>query len=255
MVSNKGKRWSREDLILAFNLYGRTPFGRIHDGNPEIIELADLLGRTPGAVSYKLANFARLDPALQARGIRGMPHGAKGEVEIWEEFAADGEALAFESESLLAERAGRELDATIDTSDLTGVHGREREAVVRTRVNQNYFRRMILARYEQTCCITGLTIAELLVASHIVPWAVAPEQRMNPRNGLCLNALHDRAFDRGLLTITDDLRVSIAQRVRDETSPASADLLSRFDGRPLILPKEFRPDPELLRAHRDRFRT
>ncbi len=84
MTSNAGKRWSREDLILAFNLYCKTAFGRIHMRNPEIVELAGILGRSPGAVSYKLVNFARLDPGLEARGIRGMPHGAKGEIEIWD---------------------------------------------------------------------------------------------------------------------------------------------------------------------------
>ena len=140
------RRWSREELILAFNLYCRTPFGRIHIRNPEIVELARLLGRSPGAVSYKLANLARLDPALQARGIRGMSHGAKGEVEIWEEFAADGEALAFESERLLAERTGRDIETAVETSDIADLEGREREAIVRTRVNQSYFRRMEIGR-------------------------------------------------------------------------------------------------------------
>ena len=113
-------------------------------GNPHIVELARILGRSAGAVSYKLANLARLDTTLQALGIRGMPHGAKAEVDIWDEFAADGEALAFESERLLAERTGRDIEATVETSDIADLEGREREAIVRTRVNQSYFRRMVL---------------------------------------------------------------------------------------------------------------
>lgn len=250
MPDNSGSRWSREDLILAFNLYCRTRFGRIHVRNPDIIELASLLERTPGAVSYKLANLARLDPALQARGIRGAPHGARADVAIWEEFSGDGEKLAFESEQLLAERMGRDIETTIEVSDIASIRGREREAVVRTRVNQSYFRRMILARYQSTCCITGLTIPELLVASHIIPWATATTERMNPRNGLCLNALHDRAFDRGLLTVTDDLRVRVASAIKTSTSPATLDLLRRFDGSELRLPAQFTPDREFLDFHR-----
>ncbi len=250
MLANSGSRWSREDLILAFNLYCRTPFGSIHIRNREIIELAGLLGRTPGAVSYKLANLARLDPALQARGIRGASHGARADLTVWEEFAADGEALAFESERLLAERTGRDLSLP-DTGELDRLEGVEREVLLRTRVNQGYFRRMVLAKYGSECCITGLGMEELLVASHIVPWAKSTEHRLNPRNGLCLNALHDRAFDRGLLTVTAGLRVRISSKVSDQPSVASARLLQSFDGRPLRLHGGFTPDPELLAYHRD----
>jgi putative restriction endonuclease len=68
--------WTREELIVAFNLYCKIPFGRIHIRNPLIIELAKSIGRTPSAVSWKLANFARLDPALKKRNIAGATHGA-----------------------------------------------------------------------------------------------------------------------------------------------------------------------------------
>ena len=49
-VDRTGIKWSREEIILAFDLYCRTPFGKISQGNPEIIKLAQLLGRTPGSV-------------------------------------------------------------------------------------------------------------------------------------------------------------------------------------------------------------
>jgi putative restriction endonuclease len=99
-MARHNKDWTREEHILAFNLYCKIPFGSIHMHNPRIIELARILGRSVGSVSLKLSNFARLDPALQARGIRGMSHGAKGEEEIWHEFADRPETLAFESERL-----------------------------------------------------------------------------------------------------------------------------------------------------------
>ena len=248
---NAGKRWTRDDLILAFNLYCKTPFGRIDMQNPDVIELARLLGRSPASISLKLVNLARLDPALQTRGIRGMSHGARSEVEIWDEFAEDGETLAFESERLLAARTGRDIEADIDTDDISDLEGREREAIVRTRVNQSYFRAMVLARYRNSCCITGLAIPALLVASHIVPWSKEPRERLNPRNGLCLNALHDRAFDRGLITVTADLRVRVGSTVREAASPAVAELFERFDGAPLLLADGFAPAESFLAYHRE----
>lgn len=86
----------------------------------EIIRLAELLGRSPNSLSLKLSNFARLDPSLQARGIRGMSHGAKSEAEVWDEFADHSEALAFEGEQLLADRLGKTVEevAEVDTRDL-----------------------------------------------------------------------------------------------------------------------------------------
>ena len=59
--------WSRDELIVAFNLYCKIPFGQIHIRNPLIVELAKVIGRTPSAVSWKLANFARRD--LHRRSI------------------------------------------------------------------------------------------------------------------------------------------------------------------------------------------
>src|ERR1700722_3989453 len=102
--------WTRDELIVAFNLYCKIPFGRIHIRNPLVIELAKAIGRTPSAVSWKLANFSRLDPVLRKRHIVGASHGAKSEIEIWNEFRSDWERLAFESERLLAQITGHVLD-------------------------------------------------------------------------------------------------------------------------------------------------
>ena len=185
------KNWTREEHILAFNLYCQIPFGSIHMRNPRVIELERLLGRSIGSVSLKLSNFARLDPALKARGIRGHEHGAKGEEEVWQEFVDHPESLAFESEQLLAHRLGKPVEevAEVDDRDLPAA-GIEREAIVRIRVNQSFFRRRIVSAYESRCCVSGLTVRELLVASHIIPWSEDVPNRLNVRNGLCLNALH-----------------------------------------------------------------
>lgn len=249
---SKNPNWTREEHILAFKLYNEIPFGQIDEDTPAIQELAKLIGRSPGSVSIKLANIARLDPVLQARGIRGMSHGAKGEAAIWAEFADHPEALALESERLLALRLGKPLEevAEIETDDLPKA-GIERDAVVRIRVNQSFFRRRILSAYDFRCCITGLTARQLLTASHIVPWADDEANRLNPRNGLCLNALHDRAFDRHLMWIDESLLVRFSPRLHraSATAKEATSWITQFEGRPLLLPKKFSPNPEFLKRH------
>jgi putative restriction endonuclease len=199
-----------------------------------------------------LANIARLDPVLQARGIRGMSHGAKGEAAIWAEFAHDPESLAFESERLHAQYLGKSLEevAEIETQDLPKA-GIERDAVVKVRVNQSFFRRRILSAYNFRCCVTGLAVRSLLTASHIVPWAEDKENRLNPKNGLCLNALHDRAFDRHLMWIEDGFLIRFAPHLHKTTQATkeAAEWLTRFEGQKLVLPKTFSPATELLKKH------
>ncbi|MBE0542363.1 MAG: HNH endonuclease [Verrucomicrobia bacterium] len=247
-----GEKWTHEEHILAFNLYNDIPFGAIHIRNPRLHELAALLGRNVNSVSLKLANIARLDPVHQARGVKGMPHGAKGEAAVWKEFSRDPEALALESERLLAMRLGKSLEevAEIETDDLPK-EGVEREALIKIRVNQSFFRRRILSAYNFRCCVTGLTAKPLLTASHILPWAEDKQNRLNPKNGLCLNAVHDRAFDRHLMWIEDGFVIRFAPHLYKTAAELteSAEWLTRFEGRKLVLPEKFAPAPEFLKRH------
>lgn len=253
---SKNPNWTRDEHVLAFKLYNEIPFGQIDEDTPAIQALAKLIGRTPGAVSIKLANLARFDPVLQARGIKGMSNGAKGEAAIWEEFAAHPEALALECERILAKRLGKPLEETagIKTDDLPAV-GVEREAVVRLRVNQNFFRKRVLSAYDFRCCVTGLGIRSLLTASHIVPWAEDPANRLNPKNGLCLNALHDRAFDRHLMWVDPDLNIRFSSELlKPASGPAkeASEWLVRYEGRRLLLPRKFCPGAAFLQTHASR---
>jgi putative restriction endonuclease len=243
--------WTREELIVAFNLYCKIPFGRIHYRNPELIDLAKAIGRTAAAVSWKLANFARLDPALKKRNIVGASHGAKSEIEIWNEFNNNWEKLAYESERLLTEMTGCATEPYGDTEVFP--EGKTREAVVRTRINQGFFRAAVLAAYDGRCCITGLSVSQLLNASHIIPWAVDLKNRTNPRNGLCLNAVHDRAFDCGLLTVTTEFRVKLSPKVRKHLADEiTRDFLGRYDGVLIRLPSRFAPDKNFLKYHNEK---
>jgi putative restriction endonuclease len=240
--------WTRDQLILAFNLYCKTPFGKIHIRNPDIIALAAILNRTPSAVSWKLANFASLDPSLKMRNIAGATHGGKLEKEIWDEFNADWEKLSFESEALRIEMSGH--SKMVDDEQIFP-EGKTREAIVRTRVNQGFFRAAVLAAYDSRCCITGITVSDLLLASHIVPWSKDIKNRTNPRNGLCLNAIHDRAFDRGLMTVTSDYRVMISPRIRSISEPGIDSLIHRYDQVQINVPPRFAPDKTFLEYHHD----
>ena len=245
------RNWTREELIVTFNLYCKITFGRIHIRNPLIIGLANSIGRTPSAVSWKLANFARLDPTLKMRNIAGATHGAQAEVDIWKEFNENWEKLAFESERLVEKMTGHSPEVADATQKFP--EGRTRESLVRTRINQGFFRTAVLAAYGTRCCITGLSISQLLNASHIVPWAIDLKNRTNPRNGLCLNAIHDRAFDCGLLTVLPDLKVKISPRVKRSTSDkALQEFLFRFENAPITPPRRFAPDETFLQYHNER---
>jgi putative restriction endonuclease len=246
---NPSKNWSRDELIAAFNLYCKTPFTKINTSNKGINELASIIQRSPSSVALKLANFARLDPALQQQHISGMRHGSKAEEDIWNEFSNNWEELAYQSEVILAGFKNHPVEnsAEIDTKDLPK-EGKEREATVKTRVNQYFFRRTVLASYDNKCCITGISIPGLLIASHIIPWAVDKKNRMNPCNGLCLSPLYDAAFDKGLITINPDYKIELSAELKNGLSPDDAFFL-QFEGKEITLPQRFIPSKEFLEYH------
>lgn len=249
MNKNSKNNWSRDELIVAFNLYCKTPFSKINFRNKGINELASIIQRSPSAVALKLANFARFDPALQQRNISGMTHGGKAEAEIWNEFRNNWEELAYQSELILANFKNETIESStkIIKDDLPK-EGKERQSFVKTRVNQYFFRQTILASYDNKCCITGISIPDLLVASHIIPWATDKKNRMNPCNGLCLNALHDVAFDRGLITITPDYHVKLSL-VLKKRQYANKAFFDQFENRTITLPQKFSPSLEFLEFH------
>lgn len=245
-------RWTEEQLKLAFHLYCQLPFGKLHSRNPEIIRLATLINRTPGAVAMKLVNFASLDPAITSTGRTGLGNAGSLDREVWAEFHADWEKLAVECELLR-----RNLDAgtpTIDEADEQLVPedftGETRRVVTEQRIKQNFFRRAVLSSYRGRCCMSGLSEPRLLIASHIVPWSKDKANRLNPSNGLCLSAIHDRAFDKGLITLTDDFRVVVSKELKCKKEPFITKVLLPLDGRVIELPERFMPSVEFLSRHR-----
>jgi len=232
------KPWTEEELVAVLSLYCQLPFGQMHNRKPAVVELSKSLKRTPSSVALKLVNFASLDPALRQRGIRGMSNASRLDRKVWDDYYAKWPALA---EVVASERAG-EL--------VWGERLTTKERLVQTRVGQGFFRNTVLAAYEGTCCITGIKTAALLRASHIVPWSVSEKQRVDPTNGLCLNVLHDAAFDRGLIGFDSELRVQISTAAqRDMPNDVFDNFFGQYKGAVVRSPLRFKPNPKALIYH------
>lgn len=250
MVSN---RWTREQLKLAFHLYCQLPFGKLDKGNREVVQLAQLIDRTPSAVALKLVNFASLDPVLTARGIKGMGNTSVLDREVWDQFHADWEGLASESENLrsaLMAAQGFAEPTEIDQAEIADFTGETRQVIREQRIKQNFFRKAVLSSYRGRCCMSGLSEARLLIASHIVPWSRDKTNRLNPANGLSLCAVHDRAFDIGLLTLSDDFRVVLSDELKRKNDPFVQSVLVPLAGKSIEMPERFAPELAFIRRHR-----
>ena len=211
----KSIKWSDSELILALRLYYQLPFGKMHKGNKEIIQLANIIERTPSAVAMKLVNFARFDTNLKNRNIKGLVNGSKQDEVIWNEYG---------SPEILEEKSN-ELIETINKKELFELFMKEeiiekllipdtsKSSIVQGRRKQSFFRKLILSNFNNKCCITNLSFPPLLVASHIIPWSKDEQNRLNPKNGLLLNNLHDKAFDQGFITINKDFKIKISPQL------------------------------------------
>lgn len=251
------KLWTRTEIILAFNLYCKLPFGKMHKGNEDVIRLSQLIKRTPSAVALKLGNLASFDPSLKSRGIKGASNASKLDKKIWDEFYQNWEHTTFESEELLATFSATTIEKIAEI-ELEGIpkEGKERDSIVKQRVNQSFFRKTVLSSYNFSCCITGISNPELLVAGHINKWSEDVKNRLNPRNGLALNPLHDKAFENGLITITPDYKIKVSTYLkRSKTSLSTEKYFLQYEGLEINLPSKFLPDPNFLRIHnQNRFR-
>jgi predicted restriction endonuclease len=249
----RGKPWTRDELLLVMNLYCRIPFGKYDQNTNDVKDLAAVLGRSSGSVAMKLNNLASLDSAHQARGVGGLQNTSKLDRAVWAEFHEDWEKLTAESEMLWQERV-ENRPATPEEPEpeveFTGATETVREVTVR--LAQKFFRRTVVAGYGRQCCVSGIALPELLVASHIVPWSRSPRDRANPRNGLCLSRLHDGAFDRGLITFDEEFRLVLSARLSDACDgPVLNAAFRSFEGQPLNAPSRFSPDAALMEQHRN----
>ena len=167
---------------------------------------------------------------------------------IWNEFNNNWDKLTYESEYIRENLIKTNADSNIDIPK-----GKERLSVIRQRVNQSFFRNAVLSSYNNCCCITGLSTSQLLVASHIKPWSESNDsEKTNPTNGLCLNGLHDKAFDRGFMTVDERYVIHISDDIADVIDGSAVDRYFKYyDGEKIILPDRFLPSRKYLQYHND----
>ena len=257
-----GKRWTREELLVALNLYHKLTFGQLHARHPAIIALAEKLERGANSVAMKLCNLASLDPALKLRGIKGLEGASELDQTVWNEFHADLNEAVPASEGALRGLFGVGADDELEVLPKEGFRVRKRPpsgpteitATIRQRRGQDYFRDAVLNNFGGRCGVTQLAIRELLIASHILPWGAHPQHRLDVRNGLSLSRLHDAAFDQGLIAFDEQMRMKLSPRLKAALPQrAVAENFAAYEGEALSLPDDaVLPDPEFLAEHRTR---
>lgn len=122
---------------------------------------------------------------------------------------------------------------------------------VKVRRVQRFFRQTVLESYNNRYAISGLAIPELLVASHIIPWADDESRRADPTNGIALNALYDKAFDRHLISFDEDFRLVLSERIKAWTKDEVVKkYFLKIEGSILNMPYRFHPDVAFINIHR-----
>ena len=255
MTERYREKWTREETILAFDLYCRTPFAKITKTNKDIIALAEVLGRTPSSVGLKMANLAHYDPELISRNIKGMSNTSRLDKEIVDEFNGDWEELSYQAQLIMSKYKHTDvasLNPEILLEDIP--KGIDIEKEMKVRVGQYFFRMSVLTAYGNSCCITGMKKTDLLIASHIKPWkdSDSKTERTNPSNGLCLNAFHDKAFDRGFITLDKNYRIIISDRLSDiNMDEKTHNWFYSYENQQILLPDKFLPRKEFIEYHND----
>ncbi|HTD65447.1 MAG TPA: HNH endonuclease [Candidatus Limnocylindria bacterium] len=193
-----------------------------------------------------------------------MTGAANDDRSLWKEFNEHLATLGPESEQLLHDLFTKDNDREVDflqrdkvrlepSSKLLAPTGpTESTATVKVRRGQQFFRQSILSAYGVRCCISGINVPRLLVASHIKPWRDFPAERLDPCNGLCLSNLHDAAFDSGLITLDEKLTVVLSKRLKKFfPQPALEQSFVPFEGQRIHLPEMLtEPSQDFLSYHR-----
>lgn len=208
----------------------------------------------------KLSNLASLDPAMRLRGIVGLRGASRLDKTVWKEFHENLEEAVPASEDAFRKLFNAQDDDEVSVVPRKGVCVIKRPpqgctsvyANVKVRRGQEYFRNAVINNFQGRCGVTGISIKELLVASHILPWNTHPKERLNVRNGLCLSRLHDAAFDQGLITFDDNLKLVLSQSIREiMDNKAACDCFGTYEGHTLNLSEDASlPDSDFLAFHR-----
>lgn len=234
-----------EDAVCLF-LYLKHGRKQLYDTDPDVIKLANSIGRTPTSVAYKLANFISVDPGSNRRGFE---HISKTDRKIWNAYQDDLESLESIYELMLSGSSTAEEvlheERMIDEGDF---HIPDSTGVAPIRAGKEKIRLNALSFYSGRCAICGLDHPKLLVSSHIVPWSANEYVRGDPRNVILLCPLHDKLFDLGFIAIADDFSVIVSSAL-DRHEVAKRTVMS-IVGQKLNAPTNYPPKVEYLQYHR-----
>lgn len=263
-MSNRNPNWTEDQLILALALYFRTPYSRITKRNPEMAKLGELIGRSAGSVSCKLANFASFDSEVEKKSRKGLGNAGKLDQVIWERYVDNPATFSIEKLVNDALRISEKYEAarqtlfpvTPDQEIMDLPVGTMRERLVLERVHQNAFRQAVLRRYDERCVVTGLQCPSLLEAAHIIPWSEDSSLRMVPSNGLSLNPLIHKAYDINLLGIDPDGFVHVHElllRRQEEQFEPTRHLFETLNGSRISCPERAQPMKAALDARYQKY--
>ena len=253
------RKWTEEEATLALCLYYEIPTSKHDKATKEVQELASLLNRSVGSVVFKLGNLKSLDSNADGTGFT---HGANIDKVVWNRYLKNPAKLFEDRDWILAnyfadaasernpsyglnEAEEMKLEKELDFSE------EDKTKLQKWREQQWAFRLSLLKGYGEHCCISGVSNKDFLIASHIVPWSVDKENRLNPQNGLLLNVFLDKAFDKGYITIkSHDFTVSVCNKITD---PELQKRLTPIQGFRIHLPSNIKryPGKEFLEYHND----
>lgn len=246
------RRWTYQETQMAFALYYLIPVNEIDKKDADVWRLAEGLDRTPRSVAMKLWNIASLDERRIEQGKAGLSHASSLDARVWEDYREQGDDFVWAGIELLDSVLKKdEVSQNVQYATVSMHEGGERVVLAKQRINQSYFKNSLLQIYGSSCCLTGLHILELLIGSHIKPWSKCASgiEQVDPRNGLLLNAFHDKAFDKGLITLSNNMEVIVSQRV--EHNEPNDLWLWAYDGAKISLPTCNLPAAEYIEYHQD----
>lgn len=236
--------WTIEQDTIALYLYCIIPFSKVTNSNPLIAKYAPIIGRSITALKMKIGNFGSLDSNLASKGIVGLGNISRTDSEVWNNYYGHWDMLLDDVKKITGSAEETEFSSE-------GLPAWEETMVMtKRRVNQSFFRQMVISSYEQKCCISGVQHPCLLHACHIVPWSEDCSLRTNPTNGLCLNPFFHSAYDNFLMSITQDYEISISDTlIRSIASEQFANYVQGLKRHKVLLPSKFMPSRQLLDIH------
>ena len=249
------ENWTREETIIAFSLYCKLPFRDSTRDSRLVEEYAAILKRTPASVILKIGDLGRLDSGLKGYSNTGPVRGLKLDREIWSEFLQNPMQFVYNGEKLIARVTGRSIEdvAEIDEDNLP--KGCSHKDSLRTKIGFGFFRKVVLSSYNSTCCVSGVRNPLLVEACHITEWDDDENKIVDPRNGLCLNYLMHKAYDRKLISVSPDYKICVSDAMIESAMREDfRKYVTSINNRRILMPDRFRPSREMLALHYEEFK-